>query len=92
MIRKLRLGSGLILFSYVTLHLINHAAGLWSLQAMNVVRDLIHAPWWSLPGTVLLYGAMLVHVLLAFYAIYQRRRFKLSLTEGDISRIQKMYN
>jgi adenylate cyclase len=82
LIRKLRLGSGLILFSYVTLHLINHAAGLWSLQAMNVVRDLIHAPWWSLPGTVLLYGAMLVHVLLAFYAIYQRRRFKLSLTEG----------
>lgn len=82
LIRKLRLGSGLILFSYVTLHLINHAAGLWSLQAMNVVRDLVHAPWWSPPGTLLLYGAMLVHVLLAFYAIYQRRRFRISPTEA----------
>lgn len=82
MIRKLRLGSGLILFTYVSLHLINHTAGLWSLQSMNAVRDIIHAPWWSLPGTILLYGALTLHVSLAFYAIYERRRFRFTLTEG----------
>jgi adenylate cyclase len=81
-IRKLRLGSGLILFTYVALHLINHAAGLWSLQSMNTARDVIHAPWWSWTGTVLLYGAAAVHLSLAFYAIYQRRRFRFTLIEG----------
>ena len=82
MIRKLRLVTGLVLFAYITLHLTNHMAGLWSLQAMNATREIMHAPWWSLPGTVLLYGSMMIHALLAFHVIFQRRRLRVSFNEG----------
>ena len=82
MVRKLRLITGLILFAYVTLHFINHMAGLWSLQAMNATRDVIHAPWWSPVGTAVLYGAFAIHIGLALYAIYQRRRLQIPFEEG----------
>jgi len=32
---RLRLASGLVLFAYVSLHLLNHAAGLASIAAME---------------------------------------------------------
>ena len=82
MVRKLRLITGLILFAYVTLHFFNHMAGLWSLQAMNATRDVIHAPWWSPVGTAVLYGALAIHIALALYAIYQRRRLNIPFEEG----------
>ncbi len=82
MVRKLRLITGLILFAYVTLHFINHMAGLWSLDAMNATRDVLHAPWWSPVGTTVLYGAMIIHAVLALFAIYQRRRLKIPFEEG----------
>ena len=82
MIRKLRLITGLILFVYVTLHFINHMAGLWSLQAMNATRDVIHTLWWSPVGTAVLYGALVIHIALALYAIYQRRHLQIPFSEG----------
>jgi len=81
-IRKLRLITGLILFVYVTLHFINHMAGLWSLQAMNATRDVIHTLWWSPVGTAVLYGALVIHIALALYAIYQRRHLQIPFSEG----------
>jgi adenylate cyclase len=80
-IRKLRLATGLILFAYITLHFSNHMMGLWSLAAMNAARDFLHAPWYSPLGATVLYGAMLIHSCLAFYAIYQRRRLKIPFKE-----------
>ena len=82
MIRKLRLITGLILFVYVTLHFINHMAGLWSLKAMNATRDVIHTLWWSPVGTAVLYGALVIHIALALYAIYQRRHLQIPFSEG----------
>ena len=82
MIRKLRLITGLILFVYVTLHFINHMAGLWSLQAMNATRDVIHTLWWSPVGTAVRYGALVIHIALALYAIYQRRHLQIPFSEG----------
>ncbi len=35
MVRRLRLWSGLILFTYLTTHFANHALGLISLRAME---------------------------------------------------------
>ncbi|MEQ8665058.1 MAG: adenylate/guanylate cyclase domain-containing protein [Rhodospirillales bacterium] len=77
MIGRLRLYSGLLLFVYVTGHLINHMAGIISLDAMNAANRVLAAPWRSLPGTVLLCGALVVHVTLAFYGLYARRRLNL---------------
>ena len=37
MIRRLRLFSGLVMLAYVTMHLLNHAVGLISLETMENV-------------------------------------------------------
>lgn len=77
MIGRLRLYSGLVLFTYVTGHLLNHMVGIVSLDAMNALNRYMSAPWRSLPGTILLSGALVLHVALAFYGLYARRRLTL---------------
>jgi adenylate cyclase len=37
MIRQLRLSSGMVMLAYVTMHLLNHAVGLISLESMEDV-------------------------------------------------------
>ncbi len=74
MIRRVRLISGLILFVYVTTHLFNHTFGLASYQAMEDARSWFLAGWRNPIGTVLLYGAITVYFILAFWALYLPRR------------------
>lgn len=74
MVRRLRLISGLILFTYVLTHLLNLLLGLVSFAALEAGREVFIAAWRSLPLTVLLYGALSVHLALAFYAIFKRER------------------
>ena len=81
MIRRLRLLSGLTLFGFLATHLINHALGLVSLSAVEAGREVFLALWRSLPGTIWLYGALAVHLGLALWAIYQRRRLALPAWE-----------
>src|ERR1700682_3084266 len=59
--RDLRLGSGLVLFAYVTAHLTNHALGLVSVSVAEAGLRVAVAFWHSHPGTVLLYGAAAIH-------------------------------
>jgi adenylate cyclase len=75
-LRRVRLASGLVLFAYVATHYLNHALGLVSREALENGRAVFLAIWRNPAGTVLLYGAILVHVLLALWALYQRRRFR----------------
>ena len=75
--RDLRLASGLVLFTYVTAHLLNHAVGLWSLDAAESGLALAVRLWHSLPGTVLLYGAAGTHIGLALLSIYERRTLRM---------------
>ena len=81
-VRRLRLASGLILFSYVFLHFLNHSLGNISLEAME--RGAVAAEWiWRGPvGTVALYGAFAVHFPLAFWALYIRRNLRMGWIEG----------
>jgi len=76
-VRRIRLYSGLILFVFVSTHLLNHALGLISLQAMESGRWLFIAVWRNPVGSTLLFGAMLVHLALAFWAIYLRRHLRM---------------
>ena len=76
-VRRLRLASGCLLFAYVATHLLNHAAGLVSVAAAEAVRSGFLALWRSPPGTVLLYGALLLHMLLAFSALLRRRTLRM---------------
>ena len=75
--RDLRLASGLVLFVYVTLHLVCHALGLVSLEAAETALRATVVIWHSLPGTLLLYGAAFVHVGLALFAVYERRTLRM---------------
>jgi len=75
--RDLRLGSGVVLFAYVATHLANHALGLVSLAAAERGLRIGVAVWQSPPGTLLLYGAAVTHVALAFIALYERRTLRI---------------
>jgi adenylate cyclase len=74
LVRRVRLASGLVLFSYVLSHFLNHAFGLVSLQALETSRVWFLLFWRFPPLTVLLYTALGIHLLLALWAIYQRRQ------------------
>jgi adenylate cyclase len=75
--RDLRLASGLVLFTYVTLHLSCHALGLVSLDLAERALRVTVLLWHSPPGTLLLYGAVAIHVCLALIAIYDRRTLRM---------------
>ena len=75
--RKLRMASGLILFTYIGAHLINHALGLISLDTAEAGMSIAVEVWYSTPGTLVLYGAFAVHFMMALFAVYERRTFRL---------------
>jgi adenylate cyclase len=81
MIRRLRLFSGLVMLAYVTMHLLNHALGLVSLEAMEDVLWYIFRIWSKPPTQALLYGGFLVHYGLALWALWQRRSLRLRASE-----------
>ena len=64
-IRRVRLASGIVLFIYIFSHLLNHALGLISLNLAERVLAIAKEVWYSVPGTLLLYGAAAAHVFLA---------------------------
>jgi adenylate cyclase len=75
-LRRIRLASGLVLFAYLTTHYLNHALGLISHEALSDGRAVFLLIWRNPVGTVLLYGAILVHLALALWALYQRRSLR----------------
>ncbi|CAN5242704.1 adenylate/guanylate cyclase domain-containing protein [soil metagenome] len=80
-LRSFRLASGLILFSFAATHFLNHAAGLISIDAMDAIRDWRVAVTRSLPGTVILLGAAIVHVILGIWGFLSRRGLKIRMQD-----------
>lgn len=80
-VRSVRLVSGLILFSYLLSHYLNHALGVVSLDAMEDGLAVHTAFWLSPVGTLLLYPALSVHASLGLWALYQRRYFRWKVAE-----------
>jgi adenylate cyclase len=81
-LQRLRLASGLILFTFAATHFLNHALGLVSLDAMHAMQAWRKVATRSWPGSVLLLGAFLTHILLALYKIARRTTWKLPLWEA----------
>jgi adenylate cyclase len=73
-LRQVRLCSGLVCFTYVSLHLTNHALGNVSLAAMERCLLVQKFIWQGWIGTTALYTALSVHFVLGLYALYERRR------------------
>jgi adenylate cyclase len=80
-LRHLQIGSGVVLLTYLFLHLVNHALGIWSLDLAGHGLTLAIKLWHSTPGTILLYGSAALHFSLALRTIYGRRRWELPATE-----------
>ena len=85
-LRLVRLSTGLVLFLYVLTHLLNHTLGLWSLPALEWGRGWFLALWRNPVGTVMLYGSLAIHFLLALWAIYQHRRL-LGIPRGEAAQL-----
>jgi adenylate cyclase len=81
-IRRMRIVTGLVLFTYLTTHLLNHSLGLISLDAMEAGREWFLALWRNPLSTALLYGSLLTHFTLALYALYQRRHLRIPFWEA----------
>ena len=79
---RVRLASGIVLFVYVATHLLNHAFGVISLDAMEWGRLYFLAAWRNPVGTALLYGSLVVHLGLVLYTIYRRRTLRMPLREA----------
>ncbi len=75
--QKLRLISGLILFLFALTHFLNTAVGLVSLEQMDQLDRWRTVVTRSLPGTILLAAALVVHIVLALYKVATRKTFRL---------------
>ena len=80
--RNLRLGSGLVMTFFVATHLLNHALGLISLEALEAGRIAFLAFWRGTAAAPILFASILVHVALAYHAIYLRRGWRMPLPEA----------
>ena len=78
---RLRIISGLVLMAFATGHLINHALALISLDAVQAGASVFRAVWRSPPATILLYGALLLHIGFGLFKLYQRRSLRMPAWE-----------
>ena len=80
--QKLRLWSGLILFVFALTHFLNHAMGIFSVELMDAVQS-VRRPFWRSPlGSILLYGAFIVHVILALWKTLRRETLRMHWWEA----------
>ena len=80
--RNLRLASGLVVSFFVATHLLNHALGLISLEALEAGRIAFLGFWRGTPASPILSASILVHLALAYHAIYLRRGWRMPLPEA----------
>jgi len=84
-VRSVRLATGLVLFTYVGTHLLNHSLGNISLAWLE--RDLLVQKfiWQGWLGTAVLYSALATHFFLGLWALYERR--SLHWTPGEVAQL-----
>jgi adenylate cyclase len=71
-----------VLGLFLLTHFSNHALGLVSVEAMEAGRHWFNRLWRNPVGTTLLYGSLLLHFLLALYALYRRRTLRMPWREA----------
>ena len=80
-VRRVRLGSGLILLLFVTGHLCNLALGLGSVDAMERWRGALLMPWQTRLGQGLLLTAVIIHAGLGLISLASRHSLAMSRTD-----------
>lgn len=79
--RDIRFASGMVLLFFATTHFLNHAMGIAGVEAMEQAQEWRYWLWHSWIGTVVLYGALIVHPFFALIRVAQRRTFKMPARE-----------
>jgi adenylate cyclase len=80
-VRQVRLVCGMVLFTYLISHFLNHALGNISIDAL-ADGVYYHTVFWQFPPVAIaLYTAMLLHGGLGLWALYQRRQFSWKAVE-----------
>ncbi len=80
MIKKLRLITGIILFSFLVCHLLNLSFGLVSLSALDRSREWFLYFWATTAGIALLVSSMLTHLTLGLVSLYQRNTLRMTIS------------
>lgn len=78
---RARIASGLVLFLYALFHFLNIGLGLISPEALLAGQDIRQIVTRSLPGTVILYAALVGHMGLALARLAARGTLRLPLWE-----------
>ena len=76
-----RQATGMVLFAYTTTHLLNHALGNISLDALGFGAQIKRLIWDNPVGTALLYGALVIHVFVALQSLATRHNWRLPTTQ-----------
>ena len=79
---RVHIASGLVLATFLVSHFANHALGIASIVTMEQGRAIFSSVWRSLPGTVLLYGALAAHFALALDALWRRSTLRMPVAEA----------
>ncbi|TDQ86339.1 adenylate cyclase [Dongia mobilis] len=79
---RVRLVTGLVLFSYVLTHNLNHALGIHSLAALEAGRQVFLAFWRFAPLEAALYASAFLHIAVALIALYRRHSLRMPFWEG----------
>src|ERR1700688_5101528 len=75
-VRQIRIGCGLVLFTYLVSHFLNHALGNISMETLATGLHYHILFWQFLPVAIVFYTAALVHAGLGIWALYARRQFR----------------
>ena len=81
-IRNLRLVTGLVMSFFVATHLMNHALGLVSLEALEAGRIVFLGFWRGTPAGPIFFASVVIHLGLAYLAIYRRRSWRMPVPEA----------
>ncbi len=79
---RLRIGSGLVLFTFAFFHFINIGLGLFHTDYLHGMQDGRQAVTRHYAGAILLYAALFTHAGLALYSIAQRRTLRMPFSTG----------
>lgn len=81
-LQKVRLASGVILFAFAGTHFLNHALGLYSLEAMHEVQAWRTAVTRSTAGSIVLGAALVCHITLGLFKLVRRKTWRMPLWEA----------
>ncbi len=81
MAKRIRLITGLILFAFLTSHLLNLSFGLISLEALDDSRLWFLFFWATKPGVALIMISVVTHLVLGLTALYNRNTLKMNRSD-----------